>query len=99
MPADGAVARTRAVPSTAAATGSSASTTDAGLRQLDRQLQLDLLSVAEGLLTMLLSERLAHGLAADRERPRSPAADARRSRIEATLVTNGNGAKAPAKTA
>jgi hypothetical protein len=53
----------------------------------------------EGLLTMLLSERLAHGLAADRERPRSPAADALRSRIEATLVTNGNGAKAPAKTA
>jgi uncharacterized membrane protein YqiK len=56
-------------------------------------------NVMEGLLTMLLSERLAHGLAADRERPRSPAADALRSRIEATLVTNGNGAKAPAKTA
>jgi uncharacterized membrane protein YqiK len=46
-------------------------------------------SLMDGLLTMLLSDKLGAGIAADVARPRSPAAEALRRKVEATLV-NGS---------
>ena len=46
-------------------------------------------TLVEGLLAMLLSERLGQGLGVDVERPRSPAAAALREEIAATLTANG----------
>jgi uncharacterized membrane protein YqiK len=43
-------------------------------------------SVMDGLLTMLLSDRLGAGIAADKDRPRTPAAEALRRKVEASLV-------------
>jgi len=43
-------------------------------------------SLMDGLLTMLLSDRLGAGLAADRDAPRSPATEALRKKVEASLV-------------
>ncbi len=46
-------------------------------------------NVMEGLLTMLLSDRLGAGLVADATRPRSAVAEALRSKIETSLTSNG----------
>jgi uncharacterized membrane protein YqiK len=50
-------------------------------------------SLMDGLLTMLLSDRLGAGLAADRDRPRTPAAEALRRTVETSIV-NGTTTKA-----